>query len=196
MESATTSSCPCTRPDPDHRHGRRGRQRPDIVSDAPGQPRAGHPAFPTRDGLVRPLVVSCPPVAGAARLGRRSAELDDEELATYGGDCATPMCWPRSMPSCSPAPRPKRSVEEAQRRNVPATPVMSPAQLLASEPMAHAARSPRRPSRAGAVDLAGRLLGVRRRQGRVPPARSPAGGRHRRGAPRSPAARRRSPAHA
>ena len=28
----------------------------DIVSADPGQPRAGHPAFPTRDGLVRPPV--------------------------------------------------------------------------------------------------------------------------------------------
>ena len=44
--------------DPDDRHCGRGASVADIVSDAPGQPRAGHPAFPTRDGLVRPLVVS------------------------------------------------------------------------------------------------------------------------------------------
>ncbi len=108
----------------------------DIVSDAPGQPRAGHPAFPTRDGLVRPLVVSARQWRALRDWVGNPPQLDDEELATYGGRLRHPDVLAKVYAELFADSETEAVCDEAQRRNVPATPVMSPAQLLASGPMA------------------------------------------------------------
>jgi crotonobetainyl-CoA:carnitine CoA-transferase CaiB-like acyl-CoA transferase len=108
----------------------------DIVSSDPGQPRAGHPAFPTRDGLVRPLVVSSHQWRALREWVGDPPELDDEELSTYGGRLRHPDVLAKVYAELFADTATEPICEEAQRRNVPATPVMSPAQLLSSEPMA------------------------------------------------------------
>jgi crotonobetainyl-CoA:carnitine CoA-transferase CaiB-like acyl-CoA transferase len=108
----------------------------DIVSDDPGQPRAGHPAFPTEDGLVRPLVVSAHQWRALREWVGNPPELDDDELATYGGRLRHPDVLAKVYAELFAGTATEPICDEAQRRNVPAAPVMSPAQLLSSEPMA------------------------------------------------------------
>jgi crotonobetainyl-CoA:carnitine CoA-transferase CaiB-like acyl-CoA transferase len=106
------------------------------MGEAPGVVRAGHPAFPTRDGLVRPVVVSARQWKALRDWVGNPAYLDDPELASYGGrllhgDVLAKLYGPLFADTETEA-----VCEEAQRRNVPVTPVMSPAQLLTSGPMA------------------------------------------------------------
>ncbi len=108
----------------------------DIATDSPGQPRAGHPAFPTRDGLVRPLVVSAHQWRALRDWVGNPAELDDGELATYGGRLGHPDVLAKVYAELFADTDTEAICDEAQRRNVPSTPVMSPSQLLASGPMA------------------------------------------------------------
>ena len=63
-------------------------------------------------------------------------QLDDEELATYGGRLRHPDVLAKVYAELFADTETEAICDEAQRRNVPATPVMSPAQLLASGPMA------------------------------------------------------------
>jgi crotonobetainyl-CoA:carnitine CoA-transferase CaiB-like acyl-CoA transferase len=108
----------------------------DLVSNAPGQRRAGHPAFPTQDGLVRPLVVSSHQWQALREWLGNPPELDDDELSTYVGRLRHPDVLAKVYAELFAGTITETICDEAQRRNVPATPVMSPAQLLASDPMA------------------------------------------------------------
>jgi crotonobetainyl-CoA:carnitine CoA-transferase CaiB-like acyl-CoA transferase len=106
-----------------------------VQGDTRGAVAPGHPAFPTRDGLVRPLVVSSRQWDALREWAGKPVELDDEALASYGGrllqpDVLASVYAPRFAPTTTEA-----ICEEAQRRNVPTTPVMSPGALLASEPL-------------------------------------------------------------
>jgi crotonobetainyl-CoA:carnitine CoA-transferase CaiB-like acyl-CoA transferase len=95
----------------------------------------GHPAFPTADGLVRPIVVSARQWQALREWVGDPVELRDDALATYGGRGAHPEVMATVYRKLLAGTVTEEICEEAQRRNVPATPVMSPAQLLASEPM-------------------------------------------------------------
>ena len=107
----------------------------DVVTDSPGQPRAGHPAFKTRDGMVRPLVVGSHQWRALRDWLGNPPELDGEELSTYGGRLRHPDVLAKAYAELFADTDTEAICEEAQRRNVPATPVMSPAELLASQPM-------------------------------------------------------------
>ena len=108
----------------------------DLVSNQPGRPRAGHPAFPTRDGLVRPLVVSAHQWRALREWVGDPPELDDEELATYQGRLAHPDVLAKVYAELFAGTDTEAICDQAQKRNVPTAPVMSPGQLLDSEPMA------------------------------------------------------------
>ena len=108
----------------------------DVVRDSPGQPRAGHPAFRTRDGLVRPLVVSAHQWRALRDWAGDPPHLDGEELATYVSRLRHPEVLVEIYTELFAGTETEAICQDAQRRNVPATPVMSPAQLLASKPMA------------------------------------------------------------
>src|SRR5215831_6720953 len=95
----------------------------------------GHPAFPTADGMVRPLVVSARQWQALREWVGDPEELHDDALATYGGRGAHPEVMAAVYRTLLAGTSTEAICEEAQKRNVPATPVMSPAQLLASEPM-------------------------------------------------------------
>jgi crotonobetainyl-CoA:carnitine CoA-transferase CaiB-like acyl-CoA transferase len=108
----------------------------DLASNQPGRPRAGHPAFPTRDGLVRPLVVSAHQWRALRDWVGDPPELDDEELATYQGRLRHPDVLAKIYAELFAGTDTESICDQAQKRNVPAAPVMSPSQLLDSEPMA------------------------------------------------------------
>jgi crotonobetainyl-CoA:carnitine CoA-transferase CaiB-like acyl-CoA transferase len=112
-----------------------GASAQDLVANRPGQPRAGHPAFPTRDGLVRPLVVSAHQWRALRDWVGNPPELDDEELGTYQGRLRHPDVLARAYAALFTGTDTEAVCDQAQKRNVPAAPVMSPAQLLDSEPM-------------------------------------------------------------
>lgn len=106
-----------------------------VSGDSRGTVAPGHPAFPTRDGLVRPLVVSSRQWHALREWVGDPTELHDDALATYGGrllqpDVMTSIYAPLFAPTTTEA-----ICEEAQRRGVPTTPVMSPRQLLESDPL-------------------------------------------------------------
>ena len=86
--------------------------------------------------MVRPLVVSSHQWRALRDWLGNPPELDDEELATYGGRLRHPDVLAKAYAELFADTETEAICEEAQRRNVPATPVMSPAELLASGPMA------------------------------------------------------------
>jgi crotonobetainyl-CoA:carnitine CoA-transferase CaiB-like acyl-CoA transferase len=106
-----------------------------VHGDTRGAVAPGHPAFPTRDGLVRPLVVSSRQWVALREWVGDPAGLDDEALATYTGRLLHPDVLRAIYEPLFAGTSTEDVCEEAQRRNVPATPVMSPAQLLASAPL-------------------------------------------------------------
>ena len=95
----------------------------------------GHPAFPTADGLVRPLVVSSRQWVALREWVGDPEELRDEALATYGGRNLHPDVMAAIYEKLFAGTFTEAICDEAQRRNVPVTPVLSPAELIASEPM-------------------------------------------------------------
>lgn len=104
-----------------------------VRGDTRGSVAPGHPAFPTRDGLVRPLVVSSRQWTALRDWVGDPPELHDDALASYGGRLLHPevlaaIYAPLFAPTTTDA-----ICEEAQRRGVPVGPVMSPGQLLASD---------------------------------------------------------------
>jgi crotonobetainyl-CoA:carnitine CoA-transferase CaiB-like acyl-CoA transferase len=107
-----------------------------VRGDSRGTVAPGLPAFPTRDGLVRPLVVShrqwC---ALRDWVGDPSELHGDDDLETYTGRLLHPDVLASIYAPLFADTTTEAICEEAQRRNVPATPVLSPAQLLASEPL-------------------------------------------------------------
>jgi crotonobetainyl-CoA:carnitine CoA-transferase CaiB-like acyl-CoA transferase len=109
---------------------------PDLpVTSAASAGGVGHPAFPTADGLVRPLVVSHRQwVALREWVGDPDA-LHAEELDTYGGRNQHPDVMAGIYRELFAGTTTEAICDEAQRRNVPVTPVMSPQQLIASLPM-------------------------------------------------------------
>jgi crotonobetainyl-CoA:carnitine CoA-transferase CaiB-like acyl-CoA transferase len=111
-----------------------GASAQDLVANQSG-PRAGHPAFPTRDGLVRPLVVSSHQWRALRDWLGDPPELRDEELATYQGRLRHPGVLATAYAGLFAGTETESICDQAQRRNVPVAPVMSPSQLLESEPM-------------------------------------------------------------
>ncbi len=95
----------------------------------------GHPAFPTADGLVRPLVVSSRQWVALREWVGDPEALHDEALATYGGRNLHPDVMAAIYSKLFAGTATEAICDEAQRRNVPVTPVLSPAELIASEPM-------------------------------------------------------------
>ena len=147
----------------------------------------GHPAFPTADGLVRPLVVSSRQWVALREWVGDPEALRDEALATYGGRNLHPDVMAEIYEKLFAGTSTEAICDEAQRRNVPVTPVLSPAELIASEPM-----HKRGTFATTAVDgqegvLPGRLLRVRRPARGIPPRRSASGCRHRERARRAAA---------
>jgi crotonobetainyl-CoA:carnitine CoA-transferase CaiB-like acyl-CoA transferase len=92
----------------------------------------GHPAFPTADGLVRPLVVSHRQWVALREWVGDPDELRAEELETYGGRNLHPDVMAGIYSKLFAGTATEAICDEAQRRNVPVTPVMSPQQLIAS----------------------------------------------------------------
>ena len=87
----------------------------------------GHPAFPTRDGLVRPLVVSHRQWSALRDWVGDPPELhDDEDLESYTGRLLHPDVLASIYAPLFADTTTEAICEEAQRRNVPATPVLSP----------------------------------------------------------------------
>jgi crotonobetainyl-CoA:carnitine CoA-transferase CaiB-like acyl-CoA transferase len=107
-----------------------------VRGDTRGTVAPGHPAFPTRDGLVRPLVVSHRQWTALRDWVGDPPELHgDDDLETYTGRLLHPDVLAAIYAPLFADANTEEICEEAQRRNVPATPVLSPAQLLASEPL-------------------------------------------------------------
>jgi len=107
-----------------------------VRGDSRGTVAPGHPAFPTRDGLVRPLVVSHRQWSALREWVGDPPELhDDEELESYTGRLLHPDVLASIYAPLFADTTTEAICEEAQRRNVPATPVLSPGELLASEPL-------------------------------------------------------------
>ena len=107
-----------------------------VRGDTRGTVAPGHPAFPTRDGLVRPLVVSHRQWCALRDWVGDPPELHgDDELETYTGRLLHPDVLASIYAPLFADTTTEAICEEAQRRNVPATPVLSPGQLLASEPL-------------------------------------------------------------
>ncbi len=149
----------------------------------------GHPAFATEDGLVRPLVVSHRQWVALREWVGDPEELRGEELATYGGRNQHPDVLARVYEALFAGTTTDAICDEAQRRNVPVTPVWSPRELIDSEPMrtrGHVRDHGRRWSRRGDP---GGVLGVRRPSSRVPSPGAGTGRRHHRGARRARARR-------
>ena len=112
------------------------RSAPDLpVTSAVSTGGVGHPAFPTADGLVRPLVVSSRQWMALREWVGDPEELRGDELATYGGRNFHPDVLAAIYGPLFAGTSTEAICDEAQKRNVPVTPVMSPAQLVASEPM-------------------------------------------------------------
>jgi len=95
----------------------------------------GHPAFETADGLVRPLVVSHRQWVALRDWIGDPEELRGDELATYGGRNLHPGIMAEIYLKLFAGTTTEEVCDEAQKRNVPVTPVLSPAELIASEPM-------------------------------------------------------------
>jgi crotonobetainyl-CoA:carnitine CoA-transferase CaiB-like acyl-CoA transferase len=109
---------------------------PDLpVTGAAQSGGVGHPAFPTADGLVRPLVVSHRQWVALREWVGDPPHLRDAALDTYGGRNQHPDVMAAIYRDLFAGTSTEAICEEAQKRNVPVTPVMSPAQLIASEPM-------------------------------------------------------------
>jgi crotonobetainyl-CoA:carnitine CoA-transferase CaiB-like acyl-CoA transferase len=107
-----------------------------VRGDSRGIVAPGHPAFPTRDGLVRPLVVSHRQWTALRDWVGDPPELHaSEDLETYTGRLLHPDVLAKVYAPLFADTTTEAICEEAQRRNVPATPVLSPRQLLASEPL-------------------------------------------------------------
>jgi crotonobetainyl-CoA:carnitine CoA-transferase CaiB-like acyl-CoA transferase len=107
-----------------------------VRGDSRGTVAPGHPAFPTRDGLVRPLVVSHRQWTALRDWVGDPPELHaDEDLETYTGRLLHPDVLATIYAPLFADTTTEAICEEAQRRNVPATPVLSPRELLASEPL-------------------------------------------------------------
>jgi crotonobetainyl-CoA:carnitine CoA-transferase CaiB-like acyl-CoA transferase len=107
-----------------------------VRGDSRGMVAPGHPAFPTRDGLVRPLVVSHRQWSALRDWVGDPPELHaDEDLETYTGRLLHPDVMAGIYAPLFADTTTEAICEEAQRRNVPATPVLSPSELLASEPL-------------------------------------------------------------
>jgi crotonobetainyl-CoA:carnitine CoA-transferase CaiB-like acyl-CoA transferase len=95
----------------------------------------GHPAFPTADGLVRPLVVSSRQWVALREWVGDPEDLRGDELATYGGRNLHPDVMAAIYTKLFAGTTTESICDEAQKRNVPVTPVLSPRQLIDSEPM-------------------------------------------------------------
>jgi crotonobetainyl-CoA:carnitine CoA-transferase CaiB-like acyl-CoA transferase len=95
----------------------------------------GHPAFATRDGLVRPLVVSHRQWTMLREWVGDPPQLHDEALDTYGGRLRQPDVMASIYAPLFAETTTEEICAEAQRRGVPVTPVNSPGQLLTSEPL-------------------------------------------------------------
>jgi crotonobetainyl-CoA:carnitine CoA-transferase CaiB-like acyl-CoA transferase len=95
----------------------------------------GHPAFATEDGLVRPLVVSHRQWVALREWVGDPEELRGEELSTYGGRNQHPDVLARVYEALFAGTTTDAICDEAQRRNVPVTPVWSPRELIDSTPM-------------------------------------------------------------
>ena len=107
-----------------------------VRGDSRGTVAPGHPAFPTRDGLVRPLVVSHRQWTALRDWVGDPPELHgDPDLETYTGRLLHPDILNEIYAPLFADTTTEEICEEAQRRNVPATPVLSPRDLLASEPL-------------------------------------------------------------
>jgi crotonobetainyl-CoA:carnitine CoA-transferase CaiB-like acyl-CoA transferase len=107
-----------------------------VRGDTRGTVAPGHPAFPTRDGLVRPLVVSHRQWSALRAWVGDPPELhDDEDLETYTGRLLHPDVLSSIYAPLFAHTTTEAISEEAQRRGVPATPVLSPSELLESEPL-------------------------------------------------------------
>jgi crotonobetainyl-CoA:carnitine CoA-transferase CaiB-like acyl-CoA transferase len=106
-----------------------------VLGDTRSTAAPGHPAFATRDGLVRPLVVSHRQWVALREWVGDPVELHDEALASYGGRLAQPDVMASIYTPLFAGTTTEEICDEAQRRGVPVTPVMSPGQLLASEPL-------------------------------------------------------------
>jgi crotonobetainyl-CoA:carnitine CoA-transferase CaiB-like acyl-CoA transferase len=107
-----------------------------VRGDSRGTVAPGHPAFPTRDGLVRPLVVSHRQWSSLRDWVGDPPELHgDDELETYTGRLLHPDVMASIYAPLFADTTTEAICEEAQRRNVPTTPVLSPGELLASEPL-------------------------------------------------------------
>ena len=107
-----------------------------VGGDARGTVPPGHPAFPTRDGLVRPLVVSHRQWTALRDWMGDPPELHaDDDLETYVGRLLHPDVMASIYAPLFEDTTTEAICEEAQQRGVPATPVLSPGQLLASEPL-------------------------------------------------------------
>jgi crotonobetainyl-CoA:carnitine CoA-transferase CaiB-like acyl-CoA transferase len=107
-----------------------------VRGDTRGTVAAGHPAFPTRDGLVRPLVVSHRQWTALREwVGDPPALHGNDDLETYTGRLLHPDVLAEVYAPLFADATTEAICEEAQRRNVPATPVLSPRALLASEPL-------------------------------------------------------------
>ena len=112
------------------------RAAPELpVTSAAQTSGVGHPAFATEDGLVRPLVVSHRQWVALREWVGDPEELRGEELATYGGRNQHPDVLARVYEALVAGTTTDAICDEAQRRNVPITPVWSPRELIDSEPM-------------------------------------------------------------
>ncbi|MHB8463889.1 MAG: CaiB/BaiF CoA-transferase family protein [Acidimicrobiales bacterium] len=100
-----------------------------------GAPSAGYQAYATIDGLVRPLVVSDRQWRALREWLGDPPALGDEALSTYGGRRVAPEAMASIYGPLFADARTEEICEEAQRRNVPVAPVLSPSQLLASDPL-------------------------------------------------------------
>jgi crotonobetainyl-CoA:carnitine CoA-transferase CaiB-like acyl-CoA transferase len=107
-----------------------------VRGDSRGTVAPGHPAFPTRDGLVRPLVVSHRQWSALREWVGDPPELhDDDDLESYTGRLLHPDVLASIYAPLFADTTTEAICEEAQRRTVPATPVLSPRELLASGPL-------------------------------------------------------------
>ncbi len=107
-----------------------------VRGDSRGTVAPGHPAFPTLDGLVRPLVVSHRQWSSLRDWAGDPPELHvDEDLETYTGRLLHPEVLASIYAPLFAGTATEAICEEAQRRNVPTTPVLSPPELLGSEPL-------------------------------------------------------------
>ena len=151
-----------------------------VRGDTRGTVAPGHPAFPTRDGLVRPLVVSHRQWTALREWVGDPPELHgNDDLEAYTGRLLHPDVMASIYAPLFADTTTEAISEEAQRRNVPATPVLAPrgpARQRTAAPPRHLRRHRRRGTTG--EDAVG-LLGLRRSPGRLPRARPRCRRRHR-----------------